>query len=777
MGADDSEGLGLSELSPYALDRFGCALAVSGDTLLVGAMGTNHVGFDAGIVYVYERARSSWRWAGELRPDPADPFAYFGNALALSGDHALVLDTQHRGFTDWVNGPGNLDLYERTGGTWRKVRRFGPGAGLGDDARVDAAAVDGDRAVLTVSPGSELMVLEWSVDGWDERARVLYREDGDNFSGSSVALSGDRVLIGGGSLAAVIEREGSEWRRVETLSAAENRYYARVDLDGSFALVGDRVFRRENGGAWVVEADLLDDELTGVELDHRDYLNGAIDGARIGLHRHNTVRVFVRDDDARWIEEGRFSRPESSQDMPPVSDQALVLEGDTIVIGSPADNSVAYEAGVAHVFELGGAWKHADTLRPDETRKAGGCRVGPRVGADVELISLVLALLLLPGFTRRRSRARAWRASSVAGPALLLSAPLVARDAEACSTLDPTPGLSIAEEVTRAQIETLPLPTDGVLVISAIAASLESAENALDYIEHEVRDGDNTIPGSLEVREVYTDGSLRRGVLFLWRPDEALAPNHEYQLELSAAYGHVGVYLDYSETLSLSFSTGADQHAPLGELELELDATTANVETLEEVCCDVGGSSCGYEYICVWSSMREEPALRAVATIEGAPDEPQLTHVWVTRVGPDGVALDPADPLSGGSPYVDEFLEFRFEPVLGRVEETVVFSEVEDEYCVIVGATSLIDNETITLPPQCVAHSAATTPEVLERTPDEIDDALMGGWECTSAPVYKSTGEQLFPREEEAGCRVTGSREGARSWLLLALLPALRRRR
>ncbi|MCA9714027.1 MAG: hypothetical protein H6713_42030 [Myxococcales bacterium] len=52
--------------------------------------------------------------------------------------------------------------------------------------------------------------------------------------------------------------------------------------------------------------------------------------------------------------------------------------------------------------------------------------------------------------------------------------------------------------------------------------------------------GDNTIPGSLEVREVYTVGSLRRGVLFLWRPDEALAPNHEYQLELSAAYGHVG---------------------------------------------------------------------------------------------------------------------------------------------------------------------------------------------------------------------------------------------
>jgi hypothetical protein len=69
-------------------DNFGLSVAISGSTILVGALGHNG---GEGAAYVFVRSGSSWSAQAELTyPAPPVPIAEFGDAVALSGDTALI---------------------------------------------------------------------------------------------------------------------------------------------------------------------------------------------------------------------------------------------------------------------------------------------------------------------------------------------------------------------------------------------------------------------------------------------------------------------------------------------------------------------------------------------------------------------------------------------------------------------------------------------------------------------------------------------------------------
>lgn len=105
-----------------ATDEFGYAVAVSGDTILVGAPGRDlpgTPGTSAGAVHVLVRDGASWAEQTLLVPDGAGPMDLFGGAVVLSGDTALVAARE---------SPGNDKVlayrFERSGSTWTQVARL-----------------------------------------------------------------------------------------------------------------------------------------------------------------------------------------------------------------------------------------------------------------------------------------------------------------------------------------------------------------------------------------------------------------------------------------------------------------------------------------------------------------------------------------------------------------------------------------------------------------------------------------------------------------------------
>src|SRR5262249_42043317 len=66
----------------------GCGVAISGDTLVVGAP---CAGAQTGAVYVFKRTNTSWLPQQKLAlPTTLDSFAQFGVAVAISGDMLVV---------------------------------------------------------------------------------------------------------------------------------------------------------------------------------------------------------------------------------------------------------------------------------------------------------------------------------------------------------------------------------------------------------------------------------------------------------------------------------------------------------------------------------------------------------------------------------------------------------------------------------------------------------------------------------------------------------------
>jgi hypothetical protein len=94
-------------------DRFGSAVALSGDTLLVGApyAGLN----ERGEAYVFSRSNGAWIEQARLLAPPAIAldFDHFGASVAIEGDLAVVGAPEAR-----ANDSGAAFVYRRVGTTW-----------------------------------------------------------------------------------------------------------------------------------------------------------------------------------------------------------------------------------------------------------------------------------------------------------------------------------------------------------------------------------------------------------------------------------------------------------------------------------------------------------------------------------------------------------------------------------------------------------------------------------------------------------------------------------
>ena len=90
-GTSWSQQAELSDPDAAVEDEFGTSVALSGDTALVGApQKTVAARYHAGAAYVFTRSGTSWSQQAELTASDAAARDEFGCSVALSGDTALV---------------------------------------------------------------------------------------------------------------------------------------------------------------------------------------------------------------------------------------------------------------------------------------------------------------------------------------------------------------------------------------------------------------------------------------------------------------------------------------------------------------------------------------------------------------------------------------------------------------------------------------------------------------------------------------------------------------
>ncbi|WP_367873259.1 hypothetical protein [Luteolibacter sp. Populi] len=236
-----------------AVDTFGMAIAFQGDHAYIGAPGAAAGGgimSNRGCVYHFTRSGSTWTQQQILSPATASLNGAFGRSLALSGDTLIV------GAPDQESSPqtaGSAYIFERQGASWVEAAKLAPPGATAGDRCGFAVDIEGDQAVVAApayrnsvnSKTGSVHVFTRSGGSWSPAAKLSATAPGTGF-GRALDLQGDTLLVGApderdyrGS-AFVFTGSGGTWSAPAALTPEVEvcaAFGSAVLLDGDQALV------------------------------------------------------------------------------------------------------------------------------------------------------------------------------------------------------------------------------------------------------------------------------------------------------------------------------------------------------------------------------------------------------------------------------------------------------------------------------------------------------------------------------------------------------------
>ncbi|KAA3664513.1 MAG: hypothetical protein DWQ04_05355 [Chloroflexi bacterium] len=260
-------------------DEFGNAVAVSGDTVVIGAhneeAGAAFLHYDSGAAYVFTRSGGVWSEQAILRASDAQERDWFGGAVAVSGDTAVIGATGEDGGAGDPNyDSGTAYVFTRRGDVWSEQAILRASDAQVDDGFGRVVAVDGDTAIIGTASedggagdpsynSGAAYVFTHSGGVWSEQVilRASDAQERDAF-GYAVAVDGDTVVIGARSedgtsgdrnydsgAAYVFTRSGGVWSERAILRASDaqedDEFGNAVAVSGDTAIIGAHL---EDGG-------------------------------------------------------------------------------------------------------------------------------------------------------------------------------------------------------------------------------------------------------------------------------------------------------------------------------------------------------------------------------------------------------------------------------------------------------------------------------------------------------------------------------------------------
>jgi len=217
-------------------NTFGYAVAVSGNTAVIGAylapMGTKR----QGAAYIFVRSGGVWTKTQVLRASDGATGDHFGQVVAVDGDTAVI------------GAVGAAYVFVRSDGVWTQQRKLTASDAATNDGFGYAVSVSGDTALIgayrrkigsnTNEGAAYVFVRSGGVWTQQQELTAFGEVPNANFGGS-LSLSGDTALIG----AYVFVRSGEMWTQQQVLPPPDGAipvsFGHSVSLSGSTAVIGD----------------------------------------------------------------------------------------------------------------------------------------------------------------------------------------------------------------------------------------------------------------------------------------------------------------------------------------------------------------------------------------------------------------------------------------------------------------------------------------------------------------------------------------------------------
>ena len=339
--------------NPSALDQFGYSVAISGNTLVVGAPGEDSNGSgvnpntqgdnpatDSGAAYVFLRTGSSWAQQAYLKASNPDANDLFGWSVGVSGDTAVVGALREASNSTVINSGGSNNsaasagaayVFHRTGSSWSQQAYLKASNTGANDELGWSVAISGDTIVV----GAPL-------------------EDSNGTGVNSNTQNNNQATDAGAAY--VFTRSGAAWSQQAYLKAsntgAEDAFGYAVSVNGDDIVVG-AVSEDSNG--------------TGVNSNTQGNNAAPQSGAAYVFHRTGST----------WAQQAYLKASNTEE-----ADQfgwSVGMGFDAIVVGAPnedgggvganpANNNNSTDSGAVYYFRRNsGVWSQDTYLKASNT--------------------------------------------------------------------------------------------------------------------------------------------------------------------------------------------------------------------------------------------------------------------------------------------------------------------------------------------------------------------------------------------------------------------------
>nr|WP_321236988.1 T9SS type A sorting domain-containing protein [uncultured Psychroserpens sp.] len=250
------------------INEFGRDIAISGDYAIVGvqrqdydAEGNNFID-DAGAAYIFEKDDDGiWKEVNKLVASDRGAFDYFGEAVAIDGNYAVVgayIEDEDENGANTLDFSGSAYIFERDGiGDWNQVQKIVPSNRQGSELFGRDVAVSGNFIAVGAEQGNVIGDYTGSVYMFERNGTGIWNEvqeivvsnasNADKI-GYAVDIDGNVVIAGAyntsiGGSAYVFEKDiNGDWNQVQHLIASDiatlDSFGYDVALNGDYAIVG-----------------------------------------------------------------------------------------------------------------------------------------------------------------------------------------------------------------------------------------------------------------------------------------------------------------------------------------------------------------------------------------------------------------------------------------------------------------------------------------------------------------------------------------------------------
>ena len=357
-------------------DELGWSVAVDDDTLVIGALGDDDGSSpNVGAAYVFTRVADGWTQAGKLTASDRKDDAGFGHAVAVHGD-TIVVGAYEEDHTDNNNNPiddvGAAYVFTRPPSGWAdmtQTARLTASDAVANDEFGTSVAVHEDTIVVgapekDTNPDPNVdnargsaYIFTKPANGWagmTETATLRGQSDGDRF-GRSVAVHGDTVVVG------AFEVNGARGAAyVFTKRAATGVWDDWDDTSVSNATPKLTAFDRASGDRFG-RAVAMDGDTIVIGAPYHDYDDP--DDNTNDVSDSGAAYVFIKPATGVWATDTETAKLTASERA--ANDQfgySVAVDGNTVVVGADQDDS---NRGSAYVFiEPQGGWTDTEGTDP-----------------------------------------------------------------------------------------------------------------------------------------------------------------------------------------------------------------------------------------------------------------------------------------------------------------------------------------------------------------------------------------------------------------------------